>query len=391
MGVDTPKTVFVDSADDLERGVEEIGFPCIFKPVESLAFKTRFRRHVLEIGSADELARGLRQGGRLRHADAAGHRAGRRRGALHARLVPRRAEPAAGAVHRPQAAPAPAAVRPRQHGGEQVGARARGGGAAPAPRARLPRRQPGRVQARPARRRATASWRSTRVTGCGTRSAPPAASTSRSPPTATPSASRTSSARQVDGLKWVVSLTDARDAFSRWRSGEEKLLPWLKSYRGVRVDGLYSLRDPLPGALLTARQLQNIVHARRQAGRGRVAVRFGRFLAAAAAQPPAAVFQVSYACGLDVVRDLGRHGVPVLALDPDPAAHRPALALRRRPRLPRPARRRGGVPHLPRDARRAAAAARRRLPQPRRVHLAALAPRRAARAAGSSCRSRAGT
>ncbi len=67
------------------------------------------------------------------------------------------------------------------------------------------------------------------------------------------------SARQVDGFKWVVSLTDARDAFSRWRKGDEKLLPWLRSYRGVRVDGLFSLRDPFPGALLTARQLKNIV------------------------------------------------------------------------------------------------------------------------------------
>jgi predicted ATP-grasp superfamily ATP-dependent carboligase len=45
-----------------------------------------------------------------------------------------------------------------------------------------------------------------------------------------------------------------------------------------------------------------------------------RFLEAAAAKPPAAVFQVSYSCGLDIVRDLGRHGVPMLALDPDPAA-----------------------------------------------------------------------
>ena len=27
----------------------------------------------------------------------------------------------------------------------------------------------------------------------------------------------------------------------------------------MRVDGLYSLRDPFPGALLTARQLRNIV------------------------------------------------------------------------------------------------------------------------------------
>jgi D-aspartate ligase len=43
-------------------------------------------------------------------------------------------------------------------------------------------------------------------------------------------------------------------------------------------------------------------------------------LAAAASTPPAAVFQVSYACGLGIVRDLGRNGVPVLALDPDPSA-----------------------------------------------------------------------
>jgi D-aspartate ligase len=49
-------------------------------------------------------------------------------------------------------------------------------------------------------------------------------------------------------------------------------------------------------------------------------MRFGAFQKAAAALPPAAVFQVSYSCGLDIVRDLGRHGVPVLALDADPAA-----------------------------------------------------------------------
>ena len=67
------------------------------------------------------------------------------------------------------------------------------------------------------------------------------------------------SARQCDGLKWVVSFTDARDAFGRWRRGDEQLWPWLKSYRGVKVDGLYSLRDPFPGALMTARQLRNIV------------------------------------------------------------------------------------------------------------------------------------
>ena len=205
-------------------------------------------------------ARGLRQGGRLRHADAAGHRPRRRRGALHARLVPGRAEPAAGAVHRPQAAPAPAAVRPRAawrsaswvpelaeaglrllhelgyHGVSQVEFKRdpRDGALPPHGGQRAPldvalaghrlRRQP--LARRLPRRH-------------------------RRPVHVAP--------RQVDGLKWVVSLTDARDAFARWRKGDEKLCPWLKSYRGVRVDGLYSLRDPFPGALLTARQLKNIV------------------------------------------------------------------------------------------------------------------------------------
>ncbi len=47
---------------------------------------------------------------------------------------------------------------------------------------------------------------------------------------------------------------------------------------------------------------------------------FDRFLRAAEKQPPAAVLQVSYSCGLDIVRDLGRHGVPMLAFDADPGA-----------------------------------------------------------------------
>jgi D-aspartate ligase len=49
-------------------------------------------------------------------------------------------------------------------------------------------------------------------------------------------------------------------------------------------------------------------------------MRFGRFLERAAARHPAIVLQVSYACGLDIIRDLGRHGVPVAAMDPDPGA-----------------------------------------------------------------------
>ena len=47
-------------------------------------------------------------------------------------------------------------------------------------------------------------------------------------------------------------------------------------------------------------------------------MRFSRFLQAAGATPPAVVLQVGYANGLGVIRDLGRHGVPVLGLDDDP-------------------------------------------------------------------------
>jgi predicted ATP-grasp superfamily ATP-dependent carboligase len=65
--------------------------------------------------------------------------------------------------------------------------------------------------------------------------------------------------RQTDGKKWVVALTDVRDALSGWRRRETKLGPWLRSYRGVSVDGLYSLRDPVPGLLITGRQLKRFV------------------------------------------------------------------------------------------------------------------------------------
>ena len=93
---------------------------------------------------------------------------------------------------------------------------------------------------------ATASWRSTRVTGCGTRW-PTACGVNLSlaayrdaigEPFVAP--------RQMDGHKWVVSLTDARDAFAHWRRGQQQLGPWIRSYSGVKVDGLLSLRDPAP-------------------------------------------------------------------------------------------------------------------------------------------------
>ena len=264
VGVDTPKTVFVDSADDLERGVEEIGFPCIFKPVESLAFKTRFRRHVLEIGSADELREvyaKVDDCGTLMLQDIVP--GGDEELYTLGSYLDAQSRPLA-AVHRPQAAPAPAAVRPREHGGEQVGARARRGGAPPAQRARLPRRQPGRVQARPARRplpphggqRAPLDVALARHRLRREPLARRLPRRHRRPVHVRPPGRRPQVGRLAHRRARRVRRAGARATRSCW--------PWLKSYRGVRVDGLYSLRDPFPGALLTARQLKQHRDARRQ-------------------------------------------------------------------------------------------------------------------------------
>ncbi len=151
-GVDTPKTVFVDAAADLDRAAEEIGFPAILKPVESLAFKQRFHRHVLEIHEPRGARRGLRHGRRLRHAHVPGDRPRRRRRALHGGFVPGRGVAPDGRLHGPQAAPAPAALRCLPDGRERLGRRPRRGRRPPAQGARLLGRQPGRVQASRRRR-----------------------------------------------------------------------------------------------------------------------------------------------------------------------------------------------------------------------------------------------
>ncbi len=56
-GVDTPRTVFVDSAAELESAADDVAFPAILKPVESLAFKRRFHRHILDVQTPDDLRR----------------------------------------------------------------------------------------------------------------------------------------------------------------------------------------------------------------------------------------------------------------------------------------------------------------------------------------------
>ncbi len=258
VGVDTPKTVFVDSDDDLERGAEEIGFPAIFKPVESLAFKTRFRRHVLEIGSKEELLRtydAVRDCGTLMLQDIVpggdeelytlgsyldaqsrplavftGHKLRQhppRFGHVSmavSRWVPELAEAGLRLLH-----------ELGYHGVSQVEFK------------RDPRDGKYRLMEVNARHW---MWHSL-ATASGVNLSLAAYRDAVGDPYMAP--------RQTDGKKWVVALTDARDAFSGWRKGEQKLRPWLRSYRGVRVDGIYSLRDPLPGVLITGRQLKRFV------------------------------------------------------------------------------------------------------------------------------------
>ena len=56
-GVETPKTLFVSSAAELEEAAREVPFPAVLKPVDSLAFKLRFHRHILDVRDRTDLER----------------------------------------------------------------------------------------------------------------------------------------------------------------------------------------------------------------------------------------------------------------------------------------------------------------------------------------------
>ena len=262
VGVDTPKTAFVDSHDDLERGADEIGFPAIFKPVESLAFKTRFRRHVLEIQTRDELERVYERvtdcgtlmlqevvpGGDEElwsfgsyldaqsrpMAEFAGHKL---------RQHPVRFGHCRMAVSRWNDEVATAGLRLLQelhyHGVSQVEFKrdARDG------RYRLME-----VNAR------HWMWHSL-ATACGVNLSLAAYRDAVGHPYVRAAGRRA----QMGRLAHRPAATTGE-----WRRGERAVLPWLTTYPGVRADGLLSLRDPLPGLLAAGRTVRNI--ARRGKG-----------------------------------------------------------------------------------------------------------------------------
>ena len=376
VGVDTPRTVFVDSREDLQRGADEIGFPAIFKPVESLAFKLRFHRHVLEIGDRDELARVYERvtdcgtlmlqevvpGGDEElwslgsYLDAAsrplalytGHKL---------RQHPVRFGHCRMAVSRWDDEVSSAGVsllqELRYHGVSQVEFK------------RDPRDGRYRFMEINARHW---MWHSLAAASGVNLSLAAYRDATGHPYTAV---------RQVDGRKWVVAITDLRDAQAEFRRHERAVLPWLKSYAGVARDGVLSLRDPCPAWWPSA--------APSEASPSTTTPRRPR------------TYELRTFC-----RPRGRHaaggGVPGHlrqrpGRDPRPGSPRRAragpgrqpagpgllLTLRRRHAVPLAQAGRGRLRRVPRGAGAATAPEGRDLPHARRVHLAAVAPRRAPR------------
>ena len=257
-GVDIPRTVFVDDDDDLARGAEEIGFPAIFKPVESLAFKTRFRRHVLEIGSRDELLRvydKVRDCGTLMLQDIVP--GGDEELYTLGSYLDEQSRPLAQFTghklrqHPPQFGHVSMAVSlwvPElaeaglrllhelgYHGVSQVEFKrdARDGAF------RLME-----VNARHWK------WHGL-ATACGVNLSLAAYSDAIGRPFLAP--------RQTDGAKWVVFNKDVPLALRDIALRERKALEYARSWSGTRVDGLHSLRDPLPGLINAYRVARQVV------------------------------------------------------------------------------------------------------------------------------------
>ncbi len=251
-GVDMPRTVYVDSIADLERGADEIGFPAIFKPIESLAFKTRFQKHVLEIQSRDEL-------------EAVYARADDCGTLMLQEVIPGGDEElwTYGSYFDEQSRPLAEFTghKLRQHpvrfghcrmavsrwddevaqAGERLLRELRYWGVSQTEFKRDPR--DGRYCLMEVNARHW-MWHSL-AAACGVNLSLAAYRDAIGRPFV--------AGRQVDGRKWVVAVTDVRDALAEFRRGERPVGEWARSYRGVVQDGVLSFKDPVPGILSVSR------------------------------------------------------------------------------------------------------------------------------------------
>jgi D-aspartate ligase len=258
-GVDTPRTVFVDGPGDIAQAVSEVPFPAIVKPVESLAFKDRFRRHVLDVATAGDLETLYPQVNdcgtlivqeRVPGGDDELYTLG---SYLDAQSRPLavftghkiRQHPAGAGSCRlgvsrwvPEMANAGLALLAeiRFHGVSQVEFK------------RDPRDGRYRLMEINARHW---MWHSL-AARCGVNLSLAAYRDVIGRPFMSP--------RQVDGLKWIVATKDVPLSLLEIARRRQTLTGFARSLRGVRVDGVLSLRDPLPGMRWAGRVARLSLH-----------------------------------------------------------------------------------------------------------------------------------
>jgi predicted ATP-grasp superfamily ATP-dependent carboligase len=49
------------------------------------------------------------------------------------------------------------------------------------------------------------------------------------------------------GRRWILAASDVALSLREWARGQIRLVDWLAGWRGVAVDGIFSVRDPAPG------------------------------------------------------------------------------------------------------------------------------------------------
>lgn len=267
-GVDTPPTTFIRSPADLDGSGAETRFPAIFKPVQSLAFKMRFKRPVLLIESRDQLEETYQ-----RCADC---------GVLMLQeVVPGGDEELYTVGSTLDAQSRPLAVftgrKLRQHprtfgtarlaesvwideladAGLRLLRELRYHGVSQVEFKRDPR--DGRYKLMEVNARHWLWHSLAAASGVNLTLASYADAIGR--PFIAP--------RQRDGGKWVLTLKEGADSVREIRRGEQSVGEWVRSLGGIRTDGVMALDDPLPGAVNVLQMVK--VAARRRAGSRRTA------------------------------------------------------------------------------------------------------------------------
>lgn len=260
-GVDTPRTAFIEGRGDLEPALAAVPLPAVLKPVDSLAFKERFHTHLIDIPGPERLEEvwpevddlgTLMLQERIPGDDDELHTvgsyldAGSRPLAVFTGHKIRQHPAGAGscrlAISRWDPELAELGLRLLRelgyHGVSQVEFK------------RDPRDGRFRLMEINARHW---MWHSL-ATACGVNISLAAYMDAIGRPFLAP--------RQIDGPKWVVSTKDVPLSARELLRREQSLRGWLGSLRGVRVDGVLALKDPLPGLRNCGRVTRQIVTRR---------------------------------------------------------------------------------------------------------------------------------